>query len=105
MSRNNNDISIPIHPSGKTFNKALNEWFSSKYEKSISFNNFVLSNVIDCVKINILDITISEVFDSLNSLKCASSSGHDPIPHILLHNCYWALTKPFHLLFNPSLNV
>jgi hypothetical protein len=36
--------------------------------------------------------TIREVFDSLASLKCASSSGPDSTPPILLYNCRWALT-------------
>ncbi|KAE9542302.1 hypothetical protein AGLY_003429 [Aphis glycines] len=82
---------------------AFSDCFFLVYEKPISLNNFVLSNVIDWISINILDISTSEVFDSLTSMKCASSPGHDSIQPILLHNCRWALTKPLHHLFNLSL--
>jgi len=51
-----------------------------------------------------LDISVSEVFDFLFSLNCASSSGPDQTP--LLFAIYfrrWALTKPIPHLYNLSL--
>lgn len=93
MSRNNSDIPVSVHLSGKTFNNhseaanAFSDWFASVYEKPISFNDSTLSNIIDCVNVSMLDISVSEVFDSLTLLNCASSSGPDSIPPILLHNC------------------
>lgn len=80
-------------------------WFSSVYEKPIVFNNSVLDNITDCIDLNITDISISEVFDALASLKCELSSGPDLIPPIFLNNCRWSLAKPIHYLFLLSLKT
>lgn len=71
--------------------------------KAIAFNDAVLNSIHDYVDCNKIDISISEVFDSLASLNCTFSSGPDSILTILPNNCRWALTKSIHHLYIFSL--
>lgn len=102
-------MSVPVHLLGKTSRSPIevanlfSEWFSSVNAKPIVFNDAVLININDCVDCKKIDISISEVFDSLASLNCTISSNPDSIPTILLNYCTWALTKPINLLYNLSL--
>jgi hypothetical protein len=65
----------------------------------------VLDNIYDCIDCNMIDISITELFDFLASLNNTYSSGSDFIPPILLKNCHWTWTKPIHHLYNLSLKL
>lgn len=81
-------------------------FFGSVYSQpSNSHNTTSHSHLVPLVDINVIHISIREIFDCLSHLKTIKGPGTDNVPNIFLRNCVFALAKPLYILFNKSLSL
>lgn len=62
--------------------------------------NYTISNKVD---INSINISLTDIFDSIKNLKHKFSHGPDGIPAALLKGCVCSLSRPLYYIFNLSL--
>lgn len=61
------------------------------YSNSVRFFNIYVSNIKS---------SFSEVIEGLQNLGYDKSVGPDGVPHILINNCRYSLSKPIHHILN-----
>ena len=90
---------------GKLIVNMFAQHFSSAYGVSTDPGNNVLKVINSNLNLSSLHLTITEVLDKLNDIDIKKGSGPDKIHPIFLKNCAFALSRPFWLLFNYSLET